>query len=150
MEISRKSLHYKLLKTFGTSADKNRLDRGIHTTCSYIRAVLLSVISLLWSVFAITFLVSATATLVGCMLAAPIMSLLGVVAEKQSLLAAVYVFGYAGLAAVGITLLVWGFTTLLNKYFFGYEAQRKKTESLIKKSLQDKKNGICTIVSVKD
>lgn len=142
MQISKSSWHYRFTDTFvGSFADRCR--RGQHTTCSYIRAVFYAICSCLLFVAFFGFIGSAALAIVTSMLAAPILIFFfeAIKVPEVMLMAAT-----VGWIAVAIVLFTYTVNHIL-KYTSEYSAKRR---SLVIQAMQDKKEGICTIVRIQD
>lgn len=142
MQISTSSWHYRFTDTF-LGGFASRCRKGQHTTCSYIRAVFYALCACLLSVSFFGTIGIFALALIGSMLTTPVLIFFfeNVKIPEFMLVAAAMGWGAVALG-LGVYLL-----NLLMKY--GSEWSEKR-HSLMIQAMQDKKDGICTIVRIVD
>lgn len=142
MQISKSSWHYRFTDTFlGGFADRCR--KGQHTTCSYIRAVFYAIVACILSVSFFGGLAIFAAAIVGSMISVPvIIFFFGLVKIPEFMLTAAVM----GWIAVAIGLFIY-LVNLLIKHGSEWSQRRR---SLVIQAMQDKKDGVCTLVQLVD
>ena len=142
MQISKSSWHYRFADTFLGDFD-GKCKRGQHTTCSYIRAVFYALCACLLMVAFFGSVGTVAVVILASMITVPILIFFAPlihIAEVFLTIAGMAWFMVAiGLGAYLISLLA--------KY--GSEWSEKR-HSLMIQAMQDKKDGICTIVRIQD
>ena len=142
MQISTSSWHYRFTDTF-ISSFAGKCKRGQHTTCSYIRAFIYAVVAAITTTAFFGGLAAFALLIAASMISVPVMIFfLPLVHIPEVML----VSATMGWIAVGISLAVY-LLHLLAKY--GSEWSEKR-HSLMIQAMQDKKDGICTIVRIVD
>lgn len=139
MKISKNSWHYRFNKHVQSGFDW-RVATTVMTTCSYVRTTIFSFLAEIVKLLLIAIAVFSGLALLGCMTVAPVLHFLG------------FFVGDALAVGVGAWLSTLGFiviTTvcvLIEKGGDKYRIYRNKRQSLLRQTLQDKRDGICTIV----
>ncbi len=141
MQISKSSWHYRFTDTF-ISGFAGKVKRGQHTTCSYIRAVFYAICACLLSVSFFGTIGLAGVFTIGCMAVIPVMIFCGVASIAEPFLVACTM----GWIAVGLVLAVLTISFVLKNA----SEWSEKRHSLMIQAMQDKKDGICTIVHIQD
>lgn len=147
MIIRKNQWHYKAIDRFGTKSAKDRFYYGCHTTCSYIRAL---VWSLVMSVVFLAFISAVISVLTFCVvsaIAAPIQLAMGLPFVKGTLAGAFYVFGALTWSAAAITGACAVLATLAALYQNRRPSAQEKAD-IIKAAYKDKVDGICTLVTL--
>lgn len=142
MQISTSSWHYRFTDTFIASF-AGKCKRGQHTTCSYIRAVFYALCACLLSTAFFGGLAVFATFIIGSMISVPVMIFFF---ELVKIPEVMLVSATMGWIAVSIALSIY-LIGLLMKY--GSEWSEKR-HSLMIQAMQDKKDGICTIVRIVD
>jgi hypothetical protein len=142
MQIYKSSWHYRFTDTFISGFD-GKCKRGQHTTCSYIRAVIYALIACVTSVAFFGGLALAALFIVSSMVSVPVMIFFFPLVHipEVMLFAATMAWIIVGIG-LGVYLI-----SLLAKY--GSEWSEKR-HTLMIQAMQDKKDGICTIVRIVD
>lgn len=140
MQISKSSWHYRFTDTFlGGFSERCRMGR--HTTCSYIRAVFYALCACLLSVSFFGAVGIAALVILGSMLIVPALVFFAPLVHIAEGFLMFAVFGWLFVAA-GLAI-----ATLNYLIKHGSEAVRKR-QSLALQAMQDKKDGVCTIVHI--
>ena len=142
MQISKSSWHYRFTDFYiGSFADKCK--KGQHTTCSYVRAVFYALIACITSTAFFGALAAAVVFVASSMISVPVMIFFFPLVHIPELMLVT-----AGMAwfMVSIGLGIY-LISLLAQY--GSEWSEKR-HSLMIQAMQDKKDGICTIVRIQD
>jgi cellulose synthase/poly-beta-1,6-N-acetylglucosamine synthase-like glycosyltransferase len=142
MQISKSSWHYRFTDTF-ISSFAGKCKRGQHTTCSYIRAFIYAVISAITCTAFFGGLATAALFIVASMISVPVMIFfLPLVHIPEVMLVMATMAWIMTGVGLGVYLI-----SLLAKY--GSEWSEKR-HTLMIQAMQDKKDGICTIVRIVD
>lgn len=142
MQISTSSWHYRFTDTF-ISGFAGKCKRGQHTTCSYIRAVFYALCACLLSVSFFGAIAVFAAALVTSMVATPVLIFFFEGVKIPEFMVAAAVMGW-GAVATGL------FVYLVNLLIKHGSEWSEKRHSLMIQAMQDKKDGICTIVRITD
>ena len=142
MQISKSSWHYRFTDTF-ISGFAGKCKRGQHTTCSYIRAVFYAICACLLSTAFFGTLAIFAATLITTMVAVPVLIFWF---PTVHILEAFLMMAFMGWLCVAAGLLVATLNYLIKH---GSEWSEKR-RSLAIQAMQDKKDGVCTIVQLVD
>lgn len=151
MQISKDSWHYKLNMAMRTSFEGDVYRGKTFTTCSYIRQTIFSMIlALLFMVAGVGIAIFAMAVITG-MLGVPVALAFKMTFESAVIL---HVLGIGLLAWIiaGIGGLAYGLIYAINwigEWNTKRGHEREYKASLVKQALQDRKDGICTIVTFK-
>ena len=146
MIISKNSWHYRFTETWGVLGFERRCREGKHTTCSYIRAVVYAAVRCFIALaFALT-IGSAFLFIAAAMISVPIAIASGVVIVKGMLLHTMLPMCVVGWTGVGVGLLGY-LASLAGKRISRYSERR---QSLLLQAMQDKKDGVCTLVKIVD
>jgi hypothetical protein len=142
MQISKSSWHYRFTDTFlGGFAGK--CARGQHTTCSYIRAVFYALCACLLSVSFFGSVGVAALFVVSSMISVPVMIFFFPLVHIPEVMLVTATMAWL-MSAIGLACYL---LSLLAKY--GSEWSEKR-HSLMIQAMQDKKDGVCTIVQITD
>lgn len=142
MQISTSSWHYRFTDAFIDSfAGKCR--RGQHTTCSYIRAVIYAFIACITSVAFFGTLTLAAVGIICSMLVVPVMIFFFEAVKIPEVVLTAATMGWIMTAIVLAVLTI---------SFIAKRASQwsEKRHNLMLQAMQDKKDGICTIVQIID
>lgn len=142
MQISTSSWHYRFTDTF-ISGFAGKCKRGQHTTCSYIRAFIYALIACITSVTFFGIMAVLALAVVVSMVLVPVMIFFFPLAHIPEFM---LVATIAGWGAVGVGLFIY-LVNLLIKH--GSEWSEKR-HALMIQAMQDKKDGICTIIRITD
>ena len=142
MQISTSSWHYRFTDTF-ISSFAGKCKRGQHTTCSYIRAFIYAVISAITCTAFFGSVAAAAVFIASSMISVPVMIFFFPLVHIPELMLVAATMAWI---MVGIGLGVY-LISLLAKY--GSEWSEKR-HTLMIQAMQDKKDGICTIVRILD
>lgn len=145
MKISRNSWHYRFNTHVQGVNFPYRMRNNVVTTCDYIRTTLFSLAAEAVILLFTAVVASACIFAVLCMTVGLIAPLLGFFIPAD-----VIVVGISMWAAIGITILVGVFFALVETSSQAYTAYKHRRQDLLRQSLEDYKNGICTIVTVED
>lgn len=147
MIVTKNQWHYKVIDMFGTKSAKDKFHLGCQTTCSYIRALVWSLIMATVTVLFFTFIGSMALTFLVSAIVAPFQLLMGVEFVKGTWSALFYFFGGAVWFLGGIAFLCALLSFAARKYQERQPSAQEKA-NLIKAAYQDKVNGICTLVTL--
>lgn len=139
MQISTSSWHYRFTDTF-ISSFAGKCKRGQHTTCSYIRTFIYAVIACITSTTFFGTLAGFALFIAASMLSVPVMIFFFSTFHIPEVM---LVSATMGWIVVAIVLLI----NFVVKH--GSEWSEKR-HSLMIQAMQDKKDGICTIVRIID
>jgi hypothetical protein len=142
MQISKSSWHYRFTDTFlGGFAGK--CARGQHTTCSYIRAVFYAIVACLLSVAFFGTLAIFAVGLISAMIAVPVLIFGFPLVHIPDPVIMMAFMGWMFVAA-GL------FVATLNYAIKHGSAWSERRHSLMIQAMQDKKDGVCTLVQIVD
>lgn len=142
MQISTSSWHYRFTDTF-ISSFAGKCKRGQHTTCSYIRAFVYAVIAAITCTAFFGSLALAVLFVASSMVSVPVMIFFFPLVHIPELMLVAAVMSWI---MVGVGLFVY----LLNLLIKHGSEWSEKRHSLMIQAMQDKKDGICTIVRIVD
>lgn len=142
MQISTSSWHYRFTDTF-ISGFAGKCKRGQHTTCSYIRAVFYALCACLLSVSFFGGLGAFAIFLIGSMISVPVMIFFFELVKIPEFILASATMGWI---ATGLVLGVMTISFIMKRA----SAWSEKRHNLMIQAMQDKKDGICTIVRIQD
>lgn len=140
MQISKSSWHYRFTDTFlGGFAGK--CARGQHTTCSYIRAVFYALVACLLSVSFFGTLGIFALLLIGTMIVVPVL----IFAYPLVHIADPFIM----MAFMGWMCVAAGLFIITLNYLIKHGSEwSERRRSLMIQAMQDKKDGVCTIVHI--
>jgi hypothetical protein len=142
MQISTSSWHYRFTDFYiGSFAEKCK--RGQHTTCSYIRAFVYALFACIATTSFFGALAAAALFIASSMVSVPVMIFFFPLAHIPEVMLTAATMAWI---MVGIGLSVY-LISLLAKH--GSEWPEKRHNLMIQ-AMQDKKDGICTIVRIVD
>lgn len=142
MQISTSSWHYRFTDTF-ISSFAGKCKRGQHTTCSYIRAFIYAVIACITCTAFFGSLAVVAGFLALSMLTVPVLIFFFEAVKIPEVMVALATMGWIAVSVcLGVYLL-----NLLVKHGSEWSERR---HSLMIQAMQDKKDGICTIVRIVD
>lgn len=151
MEISKKSWHYKLNKSMLQSFEADVWKGKVFTTCSYIWLTLFSLIlAALFIVVGVAVALFAMTMILG-MIGVPIAVIMGLKFESAIILHALGVgtIGWVVAIIMGFTFGLVSLTNWVGKTNTKWKHEKEYKASLMKQAIQDRKDGICTIVTFK-
>ena len=142
MQISKSSWHYRFTDTY-ISSFAGKCRNGQHTTCSYIRAFLYAVVACITSTTFFGAVAAGVLFVAASMLSVPVMIFFfPLVHIPEVMLVSAAMAWFMVSIGLGIYLI-----SLLAKYGSEWSERR---HSLMIQAMQDKKDGICTIVRIQD
>lgn len=155
MIISRTSWHYRFLMKFGNVDHRLDLKTGKkpYTTCSYIRAVLCAMFSVFaFGVSAIAAIGFVSVMLYGMIRIAALTITNGMLPPEPSIAIMIgfvgWLLAFTATVIVLANLLIKGIAAIGRKIAKSNSKRKNaKQPSLFKAALQDRKDGICTIVT---
>lgn len=142
MQISTSSWHYRFTDTF-ISSFAGKCKRGQHTTCSYIRAFVYAVIAAITCTAFFGSMAIIAAAILGSMISVPVMIFCFSLVAIPKVMLFMATMGWL-LVAAGLFIYTLNF---IIKHASEYSEKR---HSLMLQAMQDKKDGICTIVRIVD
>lgn len=142
MQISTSSWHYRFTDTF-ISSFAGKCKRGQHTTCSYIRAFIYAVISAITCTAFFGTLAGFALFIAASMVSVPVMIFFFSTFHIPEVMLVSATMGWIAVALV-LTILLINFAVKHGS------AWSEKRHSLMIQAMQDKKDGICTIVRIQD
>jgi hypothetical protein len=142
MQISTSSWHYRFTDIF-INGFASKCKRGQHTTCSYIRAFIYALFACIASTAFFGALAAAVLFVASSMISVPVMIFFFPLVHIPEVMLVMATMAWLMVGAgLGVYLI-----SLLAKY--GSEWSEKR-HSLMIQAMQDKKDGICTIVRIVD
>jgi uncharacterized protein YacL len=142
MQISTSSWHYRFTDTF-ISSFAGKCKRGQHTTCSYIRAFIYAVVAAVTCTAFFGCMGILAALILGSMITVPLLIFFAPLVHIAEPF-----LGFATLGWIAVTIcLTICLLNLLVKHGSEWSDRR---HSLMIQAMQDKKDGICTIVRIVD
>lgn len=142
MQISKSSWHYRFTN-FYIGSFEGKCKRGQHTTCSYIRTVFYALIACITSTTFFGAVAAAALFIAASAVSVPFMIFFLPLVHIPEVMMVTAIMTWL---MIGIGLGIY-LINLLAKY--GSEWSEKR-HSLMIQAMQDKKDGICTIVRIQD
>lgn len=154
MNISTKAWHYRTINRFGTRSAKNKFDYGCHTTCTYIRALIWSMLMALFFTAFFTAIAFFILTVLVSTLVFPFVSTMETFAgldifNKESTYHFLAVFGVIGWGFV-VATIIGTVAHIGGQWLKARQPSQYEKASLIKQAYADKVDGICTLVKLTD
>lgn len=151
MNISTKSWHYRTIQRFGTHTAKNKFNYGCHTTCTYIRALIWSMLMGLFFGMFLTLLLTLAVVIVSCTMFFPFSFLESNaymdIFNKESYYHFIAVFGLMGWGVVtGLTFIT--IVVVIGDWLKSRKPSAEVQAGLIRQAYADKVDGVCTLVKL--
>ena len=144
MKISKKSWHYRYNAYIQPSFER-RMQRELITTCEYVRTTIFSTLCNIVQLWLFSVFIFAIGVLGVTALGVPVALLFGV--SLPEVWIAIALCMWSIILSIGIAVAGAHISEYLRHKAHG---RREERQSLLRQTLQDRKNGICTIITLED
>lgn len=157
MNISRKDWHYKFIMKFGSTDARWAMASNSkqYTTCTYIQSLLFAMFNMFWFLFSVLCVIALGVFLLcsAAYTAFVFFSLGGSLPATPTLILVAGVMPWLVLLIYIAVYLLIKFLDLISKVSSSASKKvkaKKYQKSLAKQAVEDKKNGVCTLVKFVD